>query len=68
MSVCIGWEADPLCPVYGAMHGCELPDGHPEVGGHVCACGTDNLGQPVSEYRRSRLRVAARRALREQAS
>jgi hypothetical protein len=35
---CVGWHADPPCPVYGAMHGCARPDGHPGKN-HRCACG-----------------------------
>lgn len=38
MVACVGWPADPPCPVYGDLHGCKLPDGH--TGRHVCKCHT----------------------------
>lgn len=39
---CIGWPAEPACPVYGTFHGCKLPDGHTQRR-HVCACGEASL-------------------------
>jgi hypothetical protein len=38
MSACVGWHAEPECPLYGDMHGCRLPDGHAGAN-HVCVCG-----------------------------
>jgi hypothetical protein len=43
MTPCIGWHADPPCPVYGDFHGCRHPDRHGgNTGGakvHECLCG-----------------------------
>lgn len=41
--LCVGWDADPACPVYGAMHGCALDDDH--RGAHICKCGMNSRGQ-----------------------
>ena len=38
VSACIGWEAEPRCPVNGAFHCCKLEDGHNDRQ-HVCECG-----------------------------
>jgi len=38
MTPCIGWLADPPCPVHGITHGCRWPEGH-TGGHHECICG-----------------------------
>ncbi len=39
MNACVGWRADPPCPVYDDMHGCCLPDDMHNGRAHECACG-----------------------------
>lgn len=58
MTLCIGWDADPPCDVFGDTHGCELPDPHPGAI-HVCSCGLDMRGRRWTPAARDRLRRRA---------
>ena len=62
---CIGWAADPFCPMYGLMHGCRHNDRH--HGAHVCVCGAQSRnGHPPRPVARCGTAAGYKRHLRRQ--